>query len=943
MSISINVGAKFNARDLRAAQRELEALGRQGQSASARMLRLGDSMKRVGGQMQSVGRQMSRQLTAPIVGLGVAGVKLAADFETSFGKIQGLVGVAAADIGELQNAARTLGPQFGVSAGEAAEALFFITSAGLRGSEAISTLQASLKASAIGLGDTATVADLATSAMNAFGSDVLSASGAVDVLTGAVRLGKLAPDELAGSIGQVLPLASAMGVTFNDVGAAFAAMSRTGTNAATAGTQLRQILASLQKPTADAEKALSEFGLSSAGLRQQLREKGLLSVLSTLTDTFGDNETAISRVFGNIRALSGVLDLMGPSVGATTAIFNEMGSVVGLTDEALESVTDTAAFKLKVAMQELKGSLQDVGTTLLPLVKDIADGLSRLADRFNNLSEGQQQFIIKALGITAALGPLIAIFGSLVVVIGAVTVALGAMSVAMIVATGGLVLLGAAIGLVAFNRMGRDTSDAARALEHEARAAQHAAAGNHALADAELRQAEAIRQTQDEMARRDRRREAFDNRQASEAARELAASTEDAADALQDLGTTSGQAGPKVVALTGSMRSMLQELNDIHVGAGDSGAAIAQFSREMLAAGNITDATARGAEKLAQTIRGNLDKALADGNRRLDEAKQKFTQYRDAIAGGISRGNTLSDAVDRQEDALRRAEEAQTAYTAALEAGDAVEIAKTSKALKDAKKEQSGLLGFLQVGADTAEGFADQIEALRLAGASLEVVQQVAQLGARTGGRVVAELLSGGAEAIAQANTLVSAVEAAAARAGEGAAQQFFGAGVRSARQFVKAIEATIPELQSVLDQIAEMISKALGIRLDLDISGRGTAFIDTGVVPERGGTPAFDSRVFTAEQARAIAAVPRSAFDNMVIPGLATGGLVTSPTFAMIGEAGPEVVIPLDRMGKVGGDTYVINVTGGMMDPEGVAREVVKVLNDAQRRSGSGGSNLFV
>jgi TP901 family phage tail tape measure protein len=42
-----------------------------------------------------------------------------------------------------------------------------------------------------------------------------------------------------------LPLASAMGVDFNEVGAAFAAMSRTGTNAATSGTQLRQILSSL--------------------------------------------------------------------------------------------------------------------------------------------------------------------------------------------------------------------------------------------------------------------------------------------------------------------------------------------------------------------------------------------------------------------------------------------------------------------------------------------------------------------------------------------------------------------------------------------------------------------------------------------------------------------------------------------------------------------------
>jgi TP901 family phage tail tape measure protein len=930
MSISINVGAKFNARDIRAAQRELEALGRQGDNASAKMSRLGDSMKRVGGQMQSVGKKLTRNVTAPIVGLGVAGVKLAADFETSFGKIQGLVGVAAGDIGELRDAARTLGPQFGVSANEAAEALFFITSAGMRGSEAIEVLQSSLKASAIGLGETATIADLATSAMNAFGSDVLSATQSIDVLTASVRLGKLAPDELAGSIGQVLPLASAMGVTFNDVGAAFAAMSRTGTNAATAGTQLRQILASLQKPTADAEKALSEFGLSSAGLRQQLREKGLLSVLSTLTDTFGDNETAISRVFGNIRALSGVLDLMGSNVASTTEIFNDMQNVVGITDGALESVTDTAGFKMKVAMEELKGSLQDVGAILLPLVSQMADGLKKIADNFNNLTEDQQKFIVKTLGVVAVVGPLLATFGFLVVAIGAVTVALAAMSTAMIIATGGLVLLGAIVGTIAFKRMTRDMSDNAVALRLEAEAAELAAAGYHKMADARLREAAAARGglSRGQQADAARLQGLADRYKATAAAAALVVpATTDANTETQNFATTAGSAGPKIVKLTSSMKSMLQELNSIHAGAGDSGAAIAQFSREMLAAGNITDATARGAENLAQTIRRNLDKALADGNRRLDEAKRKFTEYRDAIAGGISRGNTLSDAVSRQEDALRRVEEAQSAYTEALKAGKAADIAKTSKALADARREQKGLVGFLQVGANTAQGFANQIESLRLAGASLEVVQQVAQLGAETGGRVVAELLAGGAAAIAQANTLVSAVEAAAARAGEGAAQQFFGAGVRSAKKFVEAVEATIPELQAVLDRIADMISKALNIRLNLDISGRGGTFIEPGAP----AAPKSPSTKTIATEGLSLKDRFKAGF-----AAFGDGGFVRSPVMGLVGEAGPEVIMPLDRFEQQygGGQSIVINVSGAL-DAEGVARQIEKILRDSQRRTG--------
>ena len=55
-------------------------------------------------------------------------------------------------------------------------------------------------------------------------------------------------------------------------------------------------------------------------------------------------------------------------------------------------------------------------------------------------------------------------------------------------------------------------------------------------------------------------------------------------------------------------------------------------------------------------------------------------------------------------------------------------------------------------------------------------------------------------------------------------------------------------------------------------------------------------------------------------IPYLADGGIVTGPTLAVVGEAGPEVVIPLDRLGSMGaggGNNVTINVQGG--DPNAV------------------------
>jgi hypothetical protein len=74
--------------------------------------------------------------------------------------------------------------------------------------------------------------------------------------------------------------------------------------------------------------------------------------------------------------------------------------------------------------------------------------------------------------------------------------------------------------------------------------------------------------------------------------------------------------------------------------------------------------------------------------------------------------------------------------------------------------------------------------------------------------------------------------------------------------------------------------------------------------------------------------------FDVPNIPMLAQGGIVTSPTLAMIGEgAGPEAVIPLSRMnefGMGGSPNVTINVNGG--DPNAV----VAALRQYMYRNGS-------
>lgn len=370
-----------------------------------------------GSKMQGVGKSLSTKLTLPLVAAGTAATKLALDFDKSMTQIQSLVGVSAGEVSKMGEAAKRMAVDTGKSANEAAEALFFITSAGLRGEEAMQVLKASLKAAAVGLGETKTIADLSTSALNAYGSENLSASEATDILTAAVREGKLEASQLAGSMGGVIPIASNMGVSFNEVAAAMAAMSRTGTNAAEGATQLNAILASLKKPTEQAKQALESMGMTTESVQKSLREQGLLDTLEMLQNSMTKTGLDTTAIFPNIRALKGVLDLTGAGVESNRQIFEALNNTLGATDEAFDKTSQSASFKFKKGMESMKSSLLEIGTVILPAVvkavTKLSEFIKRMSDRFKNLSPFVQKLVLGFGGILTAAGPLLIIFGKI--------------------------------------------------------------------------------------------------------------------------------------------------------------------------------------------------------------------------------------------------------------------------------------------------------------------------------------------------------------------------------------------------------------------------------------------------------------------------------------------------------------------------------------------------
>ena len=397
------------------ASQYMQAMGAAGKATGA----VGTNMAVVSRKMEAAGEKMTRNVTLPVLALGAVGAKLALNFEDAFTDIEALVGASADEIMHMREAVLSLAPAVGKGPQELAEALYFITSSGLEGSAALDALKASATAAAAGLGDTMTIADAVTSAINAYGQANLSASQTTDILTAAVREGKSEPEEFAGSIGRVIPLASKMGVEFGEVAGIMAAMSLNGTNANEAVTQISAMLSTAIKPTKEGAEALKSVGESYASIRKRIREDGLLEAVEHLNKAFDGDIEKTAEVFGNIRALRGILALTGPEAKKYAGIIDRVAQAHGDTAKAAEIALEKPGAKLKKAWAGIQSSLIGLGDVALPTFASIAESVSGAAAAFGKLDESTKRNIVVYGLLLAAVGPVLPVLGKL----GSVSVA----------------------------------------------------------------------------------------------------------------------------------------------------------------------------------------------------------------------------------------------------------------------------------------------------------------------------------------------------------------------------------------------------------------------------------------------------------------------------------------------------------------------------------------
>lgn len=338
----------------------------------------------LGDSMRMTASLLKYTVAGAFMNVGKAAIQASRNFELSFSRIKGLTGMSTDAVDTMKKAVLGLAGETTRAPQELADALYFITSSGIRdATTGLEILRQSALASAAGMGTTQVVADSVTSAMNAYGLANLSAARTTDVLVAAVREGKAEADTFAPAFSKVLPVASAFGASFEDVAAAMAALTRSGMTAGTAGIYVRQILSQLLKPSKQAADMLASVGTSAAQVRENIQEKGLFAGLQELTDSLGGTGAGaedIAKVFGNVRALTAVLQLMGPAAAENEEVFQRLNNSTGDLDFAFQAYAETIDAKFARATAEAQTALIKVGDALKPVAGLLVNIVTKLLE-----------------------------------------------------------------------------------------------------------------------------------------------------------------------------------------------------------------------------------------------------------------------------------------------------------------------------------------------------------------------------------------------------------------------------------------------------------------------------------------------------------------------------------------------------------------------------------
>jgi TP901 family phage tail tape measure protein len=409
-------------------------------------------MRNVQRSMRNIGKNMTRYVTLPLAGVGVAALKMSMDFEKALANVDTLLGGNAARIEEFKRGIQDMAIATGKSTGDLTDGMYQVVSAFGDTEHSLYLLETAARAGAAGLSSTKASINLLSGVIKGYNMDVTKAAEISDYAFATVRLGQTTFDELAASMGTVVPIASTLDVSMEELWGTMATLTGVTGTTSEVSTQFRGILVALIRPTKEMSGAISALGYESG--RAMLETLGLEGTLHALKGAAGGSDETLAKMFGRVEALNAVLALTGAQADTWNMKMGEMENVAGETAAAFEIQAQTMAFRWEQLKQAGVVLLQELGDvireTVVPLMEALLPVVQNLIEGFRAMPDSMKQIIVVAGAILAALAPVLMFVSAILPALKLVAAVFAALSIAVVAKAA--VIVAAIMGIIAIIR-----------------------------------------------------------------------------------------------------------------------------------------------------------------------------------------------------------------------------------------------------------------------------------------------------------------------------------------------------------------------------------------------------------------------------------------------------------------------------------------------------------
>lgn len=400
--------------------------GKKVEKAGTKVTGIGKKIEKAGDTVGKVGKKFA-PLSAAAAGTLTAVTKGASDFQNGMAKMSTLFDTSQVSVQKLSKEFLNLSNETGKSAVELTEAGYQALSASVPVEKLGGFIRTSANMAKVGFTDTATSVDLLSTAVNAYGLEADQADSIANKLVNTQNLGKTSVNELASSMGKVIPTAAGMNVNLDQLCTMYTLMTKQGIATAESTTYMNSMLNELGDSGTDVGKVLKEkTGKSFQDLMKDGKTTG--DALKILKDYSKETGTAFNELWSSQEAGKAAMALLNDSAGDFNETMGSMANVADLVGQGLEKM-NTPSAKMAKAFNRIKNSGIELGsvllTTVAPYVEQFTKKVEELTEKFNKMPDSQKKMVLVMLAVVASISPVLAIMGKLIKVFADGPIAVG--------------------------------------------------------------------------------------------------------------------------------------------------------------------------------------------------------------------------------------------------------------------------------------------------------------------------------------------------------------------------------------------------------------------------------------------------------------------------------------------------------------------------------------